>query len=287
MTTNNQSRVQPLDAKQLSHSRTLLTTKEVSGLTGFSSSFFEKGRVYGYGPNFIRVRGKILYHFDALNKWLADHECEPKGAPMSKGDLETSPHVGISGSQSVGSQERLKYAKYPNPYQPQRPIYDHAGNALSFRTHISRPDSGYDLYDQRNVICQTQLYRWVKRKFVNGTPIADLHGHLFWDQPSVSKRHLGSTILQSVAYNPRKLKGETRENPKACMTYVFLNPKDLEYGLEWMISIWIRKVTLADTPKEVDDALTELGEVSSADVQSLFWDPLMQPVVRGSITKLD
>lgn len=79
MTTNNQPRVQPLDAKQISHSRKLLTTKEVSGLTGFSTSFFEKGRVYGYGPKFLRIRGKVLYHFDALNTWLSEHECEPKG----------------------------------------------------------------------------------------------------------------------------------------------------------------------------------------------------------------
>ena len=79
MTTNNQPHVQSLDAKQLSHSRKLLTTKEVSGLTGFSTSFFEKGRVYGYGPKFLRIRGKVLYHFDVLNSWISEHECEPKG----------------------------------------------------------------------------------------------------------------------------------------------------------------------------------------------------------------
>ena len=90
---------------------------------------------------------------------------------------------------------------------------------------------------------------------------------------------VGSTILQAVAYDPRKLKGKTRKNPKACLTYVFLNPKDLEYGFEWMISIWIRKVTLVDTPKEADDALTELTDISDDEVPKLFWDPMMRPIV--------
>jgi hypothetical protein len=170
---------------------------------------------------------------------------------------------------------------------PRRPISDENGEPLSFRTHISRPDAGYDLYDQRNIITQTKLYRWVKGEFVNGTSIADLHGYLFWDLPTVSKRHLGSTILQAVAYNPRRLKGKTKDNPKACQTYVFFNPKDLEYGLEWMICIWIRRVTLANSVKEVEEALTELTEAEDRDLAGLFWIPMMQPVVRETIREFD
>ena len=176
---------------------------------------------------------------------------------------------------------------YPNQYQPKRGIIDQNGDALSFRTYISSPDSGYDPYDLRNIICQTLLYRWVKDEFVNGTSIADLHGYLFRDHPTVSKRHLGSTILQAVAYNPRKLKGQTKSNPRARMIYVFHNPKDLEYGLEWMICIWIRRVTLADNPQEVGEALTELSETENENLASLFWDPMMQPAVRATIQGFD
>lgn len=79
MTVNTSMRVQPLDASKITHTRSLLTTKEIAGLTGFSTSFFEKGRIYGYGPKYLRIRGKILYHFDVLNQWLTDHECDPKG----------------------------------------------------------------------------------------------------------------------------------------------------------------------------------------------------------------
>lgn len=57
----------------------LLTTKEVATLTGFSTSYFEKGRVYGYGPKFLRIRGRILYRLSEINTWLSAHECEPQG----------------------------------------------------------------------------------------------------------------------------------------------------------------------------------------------------------------
>ncbi|TMV12603.1 hypothetical protein [Arenibacterium halophilum] len=177
--------------------------------------------------------------------------------------------------------------KYPNEYQPRRPISDENGEPLWFRTHISRPDAGYDLYDQRNIIAQVKLYRWVKSEFVNGVSISALHGYLFQDHPTVSKRHLGSTILQAVAYDPRKLKGVTKNNPKACMTYFFHNAKDLEYGLEWMICIWIRRVVLADNMKEVEEALTELTEAQDEDLASLYWDPIMQPVVRATIREFN
>lgn len=176
---------------------------------------------------------------------------------------------------------------YPNDYQPRRPVYDENENRLAFRTYISRPNAKYDLFDLRNIICQTKLYRWVKEGFVNGVPIFELHRLLFWDQPDISKRHLGSTILQAVAYNPRKLIGKRKDNPKACMTYVFFDPKDLEYGLEWMICIWIRRVTLTESVEELEEALTELVDVKADELKGLFWRPIMDPVVREAFVNFD
>ena len=62
----------------------LLTTKQLPGITGLSTSFFEKGRILGYGPNFIRVNpgkrsGKILYRRIDVEEWLSDQMCVPKG----------------------------------------------------------------------------------------------------------------------------------------------------------------------------------------------------------------
>ena len=61
------------------NTRDLLATKEVATITGFSTSFFEKGRVYGYGPDFLKIRGKVLYRRSAVEAWLTAHECTAKG----------------------------------------------------------------------------------------------------------------------------------------------------------------------------------------------------------------
>ncbi len=63
--------------------KALLTTKEVASLTGLSASYFEKGRIYGYGPKFIRLQatgktGKVLYRLEAVEEWLAAQEREPE-----------------------------------------------------------------------------------------------------------------------------------------------------------------------------------------------------------------
>ena len=61
----------------------LLTTKELSEATGLSQSYFEKGRIYDYGPKFIRLQatgktGKVLYRLAAVEEWLAAQEREPE-----------------------------------------------------------------------------------------------------------------------------------------------------------------------------------------------------------------
>lgn len=66
-----------------SNRKELLTTKEVATLTGFSTSYFEKARIYGYGPKFHRIlangkTGKILYHRSAIDSWLEAQECDPE-----------------------------------------------------------------------------------------------------------------------------------------------------------------------------------------------------------------
>mgnify|MGYP001767782870 CR=1 FL=1 len=69
--------------KVASATKELLTTKEVATLTGFSTSYFEKARIYGYGPKFLRIQangktGKILYRRSAVESWLAAQECDPE-----------------------------------------------------------------------------------------------------------------------------------------------------------------------------------------------------------------
>ena len=72
-------------SRLLQTTKELLTTSEVAQLTGFSESYFEKGRIYGYGPKFIRIEtfgktSKILYRRQAVEEWLLSQECYPGGA---------------------------------------------------------------------------------------------------------------------------------------------------------------------------------------------------------------
>jgi len=61
----------------------LITTKQLPAITGLSKSYFEKGRIYGYGPQFIRIKsgkraGKILYRIEDIESWLAGQQCNPE-----------------------------------------------------------------------------------------------------------------------------------------------------------------------------------------------------------------
>ncbi|QGA58134.1 AlpA family transcriptional regulator [Brucella sp. 2280] len=63
----------------------LLTTKQLPEITGLSKSFFDKGRIYGYGPQFIRIAsgsraGKILYRLEDVEFWLTSLQCDPEEA---------------------------------------------------------------------------------------------------------------------------------------------------------------------------------------------------------------
>jgi hypothetical protein len=65
------------------NARKYLTTKQLPDVTGLSASFFEKGRIYGYGPQFIRIAsgrraGKILYRPEDVESWLSARECDPE-----------------------------------------------------------------------------------------------------------------------------------------------------------------------------------------------------------------
>lgn len=60
-----------------------LTTKQLPEITGLSRSFFEKGRIYGYGPQYIRIAsgnraGKILYRPEDVELWMSQRECNPE-----------------------------------------------------------------------------------------------------------------------------------------------------------------------------------------------------------------
>lgn len=127
-----------------------------------------------------------------------------------------------------------------NRFQPNRPLYNDFGKALLYRTRPTRIN--YRVCDRRNQMIQLILYRYAQSpEYIDTPSISELHEYLFEDYPSISKKLMGETLLQALRYDPRKLKGKTKDNPKACMIYHFINREDLIYGLEWMICTWLRK----------------------------------------------
>lgn len=143
-----------------------------------------------------------------------------------------------------------------NRHQPTRPSVDSAsGKRLLYRTYPMMKDSGnidgrvYRVMEPANQLSQMQLYRWSRSdQFVNSPSISDLYDFLIrepFENAALpftsSKHHFGRTITNALNYNPRKLKGKTKDNEKACQIYYFLNPLELQYGLEYMICAWLRK----------------------------------------------
>lgn len=55
-----------------------LTTKELPKFTGLSASFFEKGRVYGYGPPYRKVGAKVIYRLADVESWLDTLQRDPR-----------------------------------------------------------------------------------------------------------------------------------------------------------------------------------------------------------------
>lgn len=48
-----------------------LNTAQVAAYTGLSESFYEKARVRGDGPPFIRIGSRVLYAKHCVDEWLA------------------------------------------------------------------------------------------------------------------------------------------------------------------------------------------------------------------------
>lgn len=76
-------RTSNIDGRELGSK--LLTTKQLPAITGLSQSYFEKGRIYGYGPRFIRLKsgrgpGRVLYRLSEVERWLLEQEQGPEGA---------------------------------------------------------------------------------------------------------------------------------------------------------------------------------------------------------------
>ena len=164
-----------------------------------------------------------------------------------------------------------------NPYQPIPEPYPDA----AFRTHISRPTSKIKLYLPDYLRAMCYLYNWTMREHVEMVSIAELHEYLFGlhDEPP-SKNVLGHIVIQATPYNPRKLKGATKElGNKAMMCYIWRDKRDLQRGLEWMLSMWLWKILPPDEQNRegVQLSLQDLGACEDlTDIEEIWIDPMLE-----------
>lgn len=136
-----------------------------------------------------------------------------------------------------------------NPHQPKRPdVHPVTKDRLWYRVAPITKDNGhqggriYRTCEISNRFCQMQLYRWCRGPdFVLYPGIGDLFQYLITDvNLPASKGHFGRTITNALDFNPRKLKGVTKDNPKAAQIYTFNSAEELQYGLEYQICAWLR-----------------------------------------------
>lgn len=57
----------------------LLTVKDLSKETGIPENWFNKRRMTGDGPIFLRLGGKVRYRRSAVAAWLRSCECKSTG----------------------------------------------------------------------------------------------------------------------------------------------------------------------------------------------------------------
>lgn len=194
-----------------------------------------------------------------------------------------------------------------NRHQPQRPFVNPENNSrLMYRLYPILGDEGlrsgkvYRTSEPANQLVQLQLYRWSRSDdFVDIPASGDLYEHLILRpfrgsekiQYLPSSNHFGRTILNALNYDPRKLKGVTKDNPKARQTYVFGSPLELQYGLEYMICAWLRKFLNESSapgaapvsgPEMMAEELDILADTPWDDYLGLYVEPL-QNVNRRSI----
>lgn len=125
-----------------------------------------------------------------------------------------------------------------NPYQPERTRHHESGKVLMYRTRPKWGKQMIQLHTQANQVCMMSLYRAVRAGEVPvQVAIQDLYNWI--GRGHFSKRNLGAVVVNAVIYEPRVLLN--RKDTGAMMTYSFGDLRELEYGLEWMICIWLRR----------------------------------------------
>ena len=173
-----------------------------------------------------------------------------------------------------------------NRHQPIRPLINpETGSPLLHRTFPRLEVRMPAIMTLPYQICQMRMYRHcVNGEFPNHASAAEVREWL-----NVGRNTLGSTILQSVRYEARKLVNR-RSLPKALVIYSFNDILELQYGLEWQICTWLRtflkerdaQEIAYSGPEAAEHELEIMATVSHQEYMVEYEDPLwlMQEMFR-------
>ncbi len=171
-------------------------------------------------------------------------------------------------------------------HQPQRPTHaKESGHILNYRTHPKEPSGRVRFCTYESIVCQIMLYRWVTSdQFVNMPPIRELKEFLFGRFPFISKRAMGMMVHQAVLYDPKRLKAKSKSVPDAINCYHFWEREDLEYGLEWMLTSWLLKMTTTISTEYLETMFARIKSASEEDLDKML-AIIDEKVQNGQITE--
>lgn len=156
-------------------------------------------------------------------------------------------------------------------------IHPQSGTFLMHRTFPKIQNKMPAIMNERYQLCQLHLYRDLRNgQFENHSAAGELAE--FYRTSHVV---LGSTIIQSVRYEARKLMNR-RSLPKAMVVYSFNDLLELQYGLEWQICTWLGKfLKERDAPEDgisvgisLGDELDWIADCDEAEFNSEYIAPL-------------
>jgi hypothetical protein len=170
-----------------------------------------------------------------------------------------NPHLPIRDRIDPITGDRLLFATMPQSIMTQRYVVTHPWNMKT----------------------QARLYRTVRSgEFPNHAAIKEIWEWIFYDLPEISKKMMGGAVTRTTLYNPRRLKGITKDNDQAKVMYSFNNMLELQYGLEWMICTWLRKFLNDDVarraidrvhgPERMSEELDILAFTSEREYKALY-----------------
>lgn len=154
--------------------------------------------------------------------------------------------------------------KYRAQYLPIRPTTSKDGLPLNYRSYPKNPNTNFAFFTGASVKAQFLLYRYSRSvDFCRCMPSTVLADVLYPGYIVRSAAMLGRTVGQAVIYEPGKAKMIAGEIQRVILIH---HREDLQYGLEWMIGMWMFKwfrLKMGSTPSaaEIEEEFNVLAEI--------------------------